>query len=217
MATSFEVEAEFLSKMKALYRVPYGVQDTDASLAEYAGELSEYPANALREGWIRLKRSYKKRDWPALGEILPHLQAEHARAPAATDPALIARLIAMTAKEFAAWHRIQPAPLYTDSWHWERREEIALGSPAANLAAREGWIGTLVDYSVEHARLPVTAEFAKLKARGNAFLAALRSQDKALPISLARLLLRRYVDLAEMAGLDRTEAQAIYQHGALAP
>jgi len=61
--------------MSALYRVPFGVEEPDKAIEQYASVLAHYSAPTLDEGWKRVLASYKKRDWPSIPEIVIHMDA----------------------------------------------------------------------------------------------------------------------------------------------
>lgn len=70
MASVEELTQKLLNPMQALYRVPYGIQDHERALSEYARALIGLPGHLLDAAWSRLVASHKRRDWPSVSEIL---------------------------------------------------------------------------------------------------------------------------------------------------
>jgi hypothetical protein len=62
------VREEFIGKMQAMFRAPFGV-DHEAAIAEYVDVLREYDRVHLDKAWKWIRSNYKKRDWPTLPEI----------------------------------------------------------------------------------------------------------------------------------------------------
>lgn len=69
MASVEEVETEILNPMRALYRVPHGVEDPTAALVEYAKVLCRFEYFELVRAWQHLTIHHKRRDWPSIPDI----------------------------------------------------------------------------------------------------------------------------------------------------
>lgn len=90
MASSDEVQVEIIEPMRALFRVPFGIEDPERALTEYVRSLRRYSAAVLKAGWARMIEKYKRRDWPAIRDFVDQfdaLQAEAAQLKAAAASA----------------------------------------------------------------------------------------------------------------------------------
>lgn len=70
MASTEEIQGEILEPMRALFRVPFGIEDPERGLTEYARVLRRHDVATLREGWERIINQHKRRDWPSIYEFI---------------------------------------------------------------------------------------------------------------------------------------------------
>lgn len=98
MASIEEVQAAVLEPMRSLFRVPFGIEDPEAALAQYAKTLTRFSGDSLRAGWERVVELHKKRDWPPIADLLDAVRAAEAsiavragfgRADASGDPSFM--------------------------------------------------------------------------------------------------------------------------------
>ena len=54
MASTEQVRDEILEPMRALFRVPFGIEDPERALLEYARTLRRYSVETLKAGWSRI-------------------------------------------------------------------------------------------------------------------------------------------------------------------
>ena len=69
MATVSEISETILEPMRAMYRMPRGIEDADKALSEYAKALKRWTIDELESGFNRIKDNYKRRDWPSIWEL----------------------------------------------------------------------------------------------------------------------------------------------------
>jgi hypothetical protein len=70
MSSSEEVQSIILEPMRALYRVPFGIEDPERALVEYARVLRNHSTANLQAGWNAIVLSHKRRDWPSIYEFI---------------------------------------------------------------------------------------------------------------------------------------------------
>jgi hypothetical protein len=70
MASVEEIQAKIIEPMRALFRVPFGIEDPERALLEYVRALKNVPGHLLEGAWERVVSTAKKRDWPTISEIL---------------------------------------------------------------------------------------------------------------------------------------------------
>jgi hypothetical protein len=70
MASVEEIQAKIVEPMRALFRVPFGIEDPERALLEYVRALKNVPGHLLEGAWERVVATAKKRDWPTISEIL---------------------------------------------------------------------------------------------------------------------------------------------------
>lgn len=90
MASTEQVKTEILEPMRALFRVPFGIEDPERGLLEYGRVLRRYSPETLKAGWSRIIEKYKRRDWPSVFEFVEQfdaIQAEVARLKALAQDA----------------------------------------------------------------------------------------------------------------------------------
>jgi hypothetical protein len=198
-----------LKWMMERWRAPAGIA-LEAELGEYRRVLGKYPQADIRRALERLKETKSGREWPAPASILDHLPMQDRQQDNQPTPDLIARLTQMNAAEFKAWHGKQLSAPFTEGWHALRREAVAMAWPMARMAAEEGWIGALADYSVKHGQPPDSRDIPKLKRYAELLRAEISAQT-AQPIgSIGRMILLRYRRLACGLGLSALDAERIY-------
>lgn len=91
MASTDEIQAKIIEPMRALYRVPFGIEDPERALVEYTKALKSVPGHLLDGAWERVVATHKKRDWPTISELLMatgHTEAAKVRAEIPADRAV---------------------------------------------------------------------------------------------------------------------------------
>lgn len=73
MASTEEIQKYIIEPMRALYRVPFGIEDPERALVEYTKALKSIPGNSLEGGWSRIIATHKKRDWPTISELITEI------------------------------------------------------------------------------------------------------------------------------------------------
>ena len=70
MASLDEINSEILEPMRALFRVPFGIEDPERALVEYAHVLRHHTPAILKAGWAEMVLKHKRRDWPSIFEFM---------------------------------------------------------------------------------------------------------------------------------------------------
>lgn len=70
MASTDEIHAKIVGPMRALFRVPFGIDDPERALVEYTKALKSASGDAMAQAWDRLVATHKRRDWPTISEII---------------------------------------------------------------------------------------------------------------------------------------------------
>lgn len=70
MASVEEIQVKIVEPMRALYRVPFGIEDPEKALVEYTKALKNIPGQLLEGAWDRVVATHKRRDWPTISELI---------------------------------------------------------------------------------------------------------------------------------------------------
>ena len=141
MASRDEIETEILQPMRSLFRVPFGIEDPERALVEYANVLRRHSVSMLKTGWARMVETYRRRDWPSIYEfieVFDGLYAEEKRlrdvassADKITDPfeAFCGKVLAFVKRDRRTFETFRDAGVRAI------RSKDALGFDTAALAA----------------------------------------------------------------------------------
>jgi hypothetical protein len=91
MASTDEIKAIIIEPMRALYRVPFGIEDPERALVEYARALKNIPGHLLAPGWEKIIATHKDRSWPTIAEMIKacgNASADQSRASVAPEDAI---------------------------------------------------------------------------------------------------------------------------------
>lgn len=70
MASIEEIQSKVVEPMRALYRVPFGIEEPERALVEYTKALKAIPGQLLEGAWDRVVATHKRRDWPTISELI---------------------------------------------------------------------------------------------------------------------------------------------------
>ena len=70
MASVEEIQSKVVEPMRALFRVPFGIEDPEKALLEYVRALKNMPGHLLDGAWDRVIATHKRRDWPTISELI---------------------------------------------------------------------------------------------------------------------------------------------------
>ena len=70
MASVEEIQVKIVEPLRALYRVPIGIEDPEKALVEYTKASKNIPGHLLDGAWERVVATHKRRDWPTISELI---------------------------------------------------------------------------------------------------------------------------------------------------
>lgn len=176
------------------WRAPAGIT-LEAELSEYRRILGTFSQIEVRRALERIKAAKPSREWPAPATILEAMREHIDRNRGVdTQPSAVqlSRLTAMSAAEFAAWHDKQLSAPRSKAWHAEQREAVMLNWPLARLAAEEGWIGVLADYSIEYGQPPDARDLDNLRRRQEEFEGVMDTMQSGPATRIASMIRLRH-------------------------